>query len=228
MWLRSEHVGRRLRGRINSTASFRAKVPGRIQGGVRKVPAVNNSSQRVNTSSRCARLSRWRRRSPSLLKEVCKENVLSYKKSPVIRHERLPRRRKCIKRSMIITPIRSPKLDTPSTSSASAINEEAPLNLQVESSKNVQDLSNRLITEFLAPTIEESVDLSCLLQEEANLDLNVDNPSQVLSVVDILSLHYSSICNTESTDDYYNSIMQTSLPPQSNSKYFILLNIDIF
>ncbi|XP_074107230.1 uncharacterized protein LOC141532686 [Cotesia typhae] len=217
MWLRSEHVGRRLRGRINSTASFRAKVPGRIQGGVRKVPAVNNSSQRVNTSSRCARLSRWRRRSPSLLKEVCKENVLSYKKSPVIRHERLPRRRKCIKRSMIITPIRSPKLDTPSTSSASAINEEAPLNLQVESSKNVQDLSNRLITEFLAPTIEESVDLSCLLQEEANLDLNVDNPSQVLSVVDILSLHYSSICNTESTDDYYNSIMQTSLPPQSNN-----------
>ncbi|KAH0547438.1 CTD small phosphatase-like protein 2 isoform X1 [Cotesia glomerata] len=223
MWLRSEHVGRRLRGRINSTASFRAKVPGRIPGGVRKVPAVNNSSQRVNTSSRCARLSRWRRRSPNLLKEVCKENVLSYKKSPVIRHERLPRRRKCIKRSMIITPIqRAPKIDNPSTSSASVITEESPLNLQLESSKNVpkkdQDsLSNRLINEFLPPTIEESVDLSCLLQEEANLDLNIDSTSQVLSVVDILSLHYSAICNnTDSTNDYYNSIMQTSLPPQSN------------
>ncbi|XP_044591169.1 CTD small phosphatase-like protein 2 isoform X2 [Cotesia glomerata] len=224
MWLRSEHVGRRLRGRINSTASFRAKVPGRIPGGVRKVPAVNNSSQRVNTSSRCARLSRWRRRSPNLLKEVCKENVLSYKKSPVIRHERLPRRRKCIKRSMIITPIqRAPKIDNPSTSSASVITEESPLNLQLESSKNVpkkdQDsLSNRLINEFLPPTIEESVDLSCLLQEEANLDLNIDSTSQVLSVVDILSLHYSAICNnTDSTNDYYNSIMQTSLPPQSNN-----------
>lgn len=70
MWLRSEHVGRRLRGRINSTSTFRTKVSGRVQGGVRKVPAVNNSNQRVNTSSRCARLSRWRRRSPSLLKEV--------------------------------------------------------------------------------------------------------------------------------------------------------------
>ncbi|CAG5092065.1 Similar to CTDSPL2: CTD small phosphatase-like protein 2 (Gallus gallus), partial [Cotesia congregata] len=141
MWLRSEHVGRRLRGRINSTASFRAKVPGRIQGGVRKVPAVNNSSQR-----------------------------------------------------------RAPKIDNPSTSSASVVNEEASLNLQLESSKNVtkkdQDtLSNRLINELLPTTIEESVDLSCLLQEEANLDLNIDTTSQVLSVVDILSLHYSAICN---------------------------------
>ena len=76
MWLRSEHVSRRLRGRLstgtNVTASGTNKVSSsRVQGGaVRKVPAVNNSSQRVNTSSRCGRLTRWRRRSPNLLKEV--------------------------------------------------------------------------------------------------------------------------------------------------------------
>ncbi|XP_057320571.1 CTD small phosphatase-like protein 2 [Microplitis mediator] len=267
MWLRSEHVGRRLRGRINSTSTFRTKVSGRVQGGVRKVPAVNNSNQRVNTSSKCARLSRWRRRSPSLLKEACKENVLNYKKSPVIRHERLPRRRKCIKRSMITsTPIqRHSKIDDksnkisslPSTSSPSPppSSSSSPLLLPSSSSslssiinpiattietkentvlKNYQDDSElkhviqqkkdqdilssniRLINDFLPSTIDETTDLSVLLQDETNLSPNNtdSNSSQVLSVVDILSLHYSAICNnTDNTDDYYNTIMQTTTTP---------------
>lgn len=77
MWLRSEHVSRRLRGRLSTGSNVSTganKVSSsRVQGGaVRKVPAVNNSSQRVNTSSRCGRLTRWRRRSPNLLKEVNK------------------------------------------------------------------------------------------------------------------------------------------------------------
>ncbi|XP_008557871.1 CTD small phosphatase-like protein 2 [Microplitis demolitor] len=279
MWLRSEHVGRRLRGRINSTSTFRTKVSGRVQGGVRKVPAVNNSNQRVNTSSRCARLSRWRRRSPSLLKEACKENVLNYKKSPVIRHERLPRRRKCIKRSMITsTPIqRHSKIDDksnkisslPSTSSPSpSPSSSSSLLLPPSSSslssiinpivtiietkentvlKNYQDDSElkhvipqkkdqdilssniRLINDFLPSTIDETTDLSVLLQDETNLSPNNtdSNSSQVLSVVDILSLHYSAICNnTDNTDDYYNTIMQTTAAPPlainrncNNNKY---------
>lgn len=72
MWLRSEHVSRRLRGRLGTNSVQGPKVSGRrVQSGtVRKVPAINNSSQRVNTSSRCGRLSRWRRRSPNFLKEV--------------------------------------------------------------------------------------------------------------------------------------------------------------
>ncbi|XP_043279417.1 CTD small phosphatase-like protein 2 isoform X2 [Venturia canescens] len=113
MWLRSEHVSRRLRGRLstgsnNSTSSNRVST-GRVQGGgVRKLPTVNNNTQRVSTSNRCSRLTRWRQRPTSLLKEACKENVLHFAKSPPIRRgERGPRRRKCIKRSMITsTPLR--------------------------------------------------------------------------------------------------------------------------
>ena len=76
MWLRSEHVSRRLRGRLGTKCVTGPKITQRrVQtGAVRKVPAINNSSQRVNTSSRCGRLSRWRRRSPNFLKEV---NILS-------------------------------------------------------------------------------------------------------------------------------------------------------
>lgn len=72
MWLRSEHVSRRLRGRLGTAVVTAAKGTGRrVQAGtVRKSPAINNSSQRVHTTSKCGRLSRWRRRSPNLLKEV--------------------------------------------------------------------------------------------------------------------------------------------------------------
>lgn len=72
MWLRSEHISRRLRGRLGTAnISVTKAFSRRVQvGTVRKSPAINNSSQRVNTLSRCGRLSRWRRRSPHLFKEV--------------------------------------------------------------------------------------------------------------------------------------------------------------
>lgn len=75
MWLRSEHVSRRLRGRLGSAvASATKSTSRRVQTGtVRKSPAINNSSQRVHTTSKCGRLSRWRRRSPNFLKEVSKK-----------------------------------------------------------------------------------------------------------------------------------------------------------
>ena len=73
MWLRSEHAGRRLRGRLGTVVASATKGTGRrVQAGVvRKSPAINNSSQRVHTASKCGRLLRWKRRSPNLLKEVC-------------------------------------------------------------------------------------------------------------------------------------------------------------
>uniref|UniRef100_A0A1B6MFA4 FCP1 homology domain-containing protein n=1 Tax=Graphocephala atropunctata TaxID=36148 RepID=A0A1B6MFA4_9HEMI len=70
MWLRSEQRERRCRLRIGK------------HHGVQKVAAIDHTSARVSTHgsrlSRCGRVSKWRRRSGSLLKETCKENVLPY------------------------------------------------------------------------------------------------------------------------------------------------------
>lgn len=76
MWLRSEHVSRRLRGRLSAGGGVAvaggSKVSGsRVQSrGIKKAPAISNGSQRVNNSNRCGRLSRWSRRSSHLLNEV--------------------------------------------------------------------------------------------------------------------------------------------------------------
>jgi hypothetical protein len=55
MWLRSEHLSRRLRGRLSTAIVAATKSTGRrVQAGaVRKSPAINNSSQRVHTASKC-------------------------------------------------------------------------------------------------------------------------------------------------------------------------------
>ncbi|XP_034951725.1 CTD small phosphatase-like protein 2 [Chelonus insularis] len=236
MWLRSEHVGRRLRGRLNSSATA-GKVSGRVQGGVRKVSTINNGSQRVNTSTRCGNLKRWRRRSPSLLKEACKENVLNYKKTPGIRRERLPRRRKCIKRSMVTsTPIRRCVSNGDNSVKPPKINETKEnwnlpsysSNVQVDSSPKKEEDPNslpniRLLSDLLPAAIDESPDLSCLLREETNVsENNAEDVSSgsVLSVVDILSLHYSAICsNTEHSNDYYDTIMQTTSNLNNRTNY---------
>ncbi|XP_011301580.1 CTD small phosphatase-like protein 2 [Fopius arisanus] len=235
MWLRSEHVGRRLRGRITSIS----KLPRLQTAGVRKVPAANNSSQRVTTSSRCNRLSRWRRRPPSLLKEACKENVLHFSKAPPTR--RGPRLRKPIKRSMVTsTPARrqEPK-DPPKGSEESKENwtlftHQNDPNLPKPQTTDPQDTSKQ-ITDLLSRTLDPSQDLSSLLQEDSTED--TENPqNSVLSVVDILSLHYSAICTTEQTDDYYSNFMSCSssstlstssstlsrsfYPPSSTQKYY--------
>ena len=68
MWLRSEQRDRRCRLRVGK------------QSGVHKVTAVDHTSPRVSNNgnasriSRCGRVSKWRRRSGNLLKEVCKVN----------------------------------------------------------------------------------------------------------------------------------------------------------
>lgn len=248
MWLRSEHVGRRLRGRIGIATGASTKSRNRVQSGVRKVPATNNSSQRVNTTSRCGRLTRWRRRSPTLLKEVCKENVVHFTKSPPIRRERGPRKKKCIKRSMVTsTPIRRPppppsreEATIQSKTSSSKLTDEnvkenwdnlpdiyQNTNEQISTTEQQKDdeesveSSVKLLAELLPPislddTSKVESELSSLLQ---STDPNGDSTtidtaeSSVLSVVDILSLHYSAICAStteQQPDDYYTSNMTCS------------------
>lgn len=72
MWLRSEHVGRRLRGRINISTVPRSKVSNhRVQvGSLRKLPSISNNNHRINSPNKCGRLTRWRHRCTHFLKEV--------------------------------------------------------------------------------------------------------------------------------------------------------------
>lgn len=72
MWLRSEHVSRRLRGRLYISGVSGSKTStGRVQGvSARKVPFISSSNHRINTLRKCSRLTRWRHRSPNFLKEV--------------------------------------------------------------------------------------------------------------------------------------------------------------
>ncbi|XP_015111637.1 CTD small phosphatase-like protein 2 [Diachasma alloeum] len=207
MWLRSEHVGRRLRGRITSIS----KLPRLQTPGVRKVAAT--------TSSRCNRLSRWRRRPPSLLKEACKENVLHFSKAPPTR--RGPRLRKPIKRSMVTsTPARRPQepKDPPKNSEESKENwtlfpNQNEPNVPKIPSPEPQN-SSKQITDLITQ------DLSTLLQEDSIEDTENSPQNSVLAVVDILSLHYSTICTTEQTDsDYYNNFMSCSSSSTSQKYY---------
>lgn len=71
MWLRSERISRRLRGRLSLSGVSASKgTSHRTQlSTARKLPSINSTS-RVITSGRCGRLSQWRRRSSNFLKEV--------------------------------------------------------------------------------------------------------------------------------------------------------------
>lgn len=73
MWLRSEHVSRRLRGRLNVSCVSRTKTSHhRVQvSSLRKLPSVNNNNYRINTPNKCGRLTRWKHRCTHFLKEVC-------------------------------------------------------------------------------------------------------------------------------------------------------------
>ncbi|XP_058806610.1 CTD small phosphatase-like protein 2 isoform X2 [Phymastichus coffea] len=227
MWLRSEHVSRRLRGRLGSTASASKSSGRRVQGGfVRKVPAINNSNQRVHTTSKCGRLSRWRRRSPNLLKEACKENVLNYAKSSPIRNK-VPRRRKCIKRSMVTsTPLNRviPKdtLIPPKNTDLSKVSEESKENWDLDTiplyspslnipegicsstpvdNFNLRPPSINSISDYMPqPTEAIQPDFSYLLDEEGNRHS------------DLLSLHYSAICTpNDHCDEHYSVMHSTSI-----------------
>jgi len=69
MWLRSERISRRLRGRLSGVTAPKATGHRAQVATARKVQYISNNS-RVITSSKCSRLSQWRRRSSSFLKEV--------------------------------------------------------------------------------------------------------------------------------------------------------------
>ncbi|XP_033231223.1 CTD small phosphatase-like protein 2 [Belonocnema kinseyi] len=234
MWLRSEHLSRRLRGRLSTKCVAGPKVTERrVQtGAVRKVPAINNSSQRVNTSSRCGRLSRWRRRSPNFLKEACKENVLHFAKSPPIRRERGPRRRKCIKRSMVtstplhrsgpkdaIIPPKSAKPSKPVNESKEnwSLSALSVYPSEVNASESVSPPCSEdfkptpncpSITELMpSPTEESHSDLSYLLDEEGS------------RTSELLSLHYSAICTPNETSEEYYSVMHSSSVYSNRSSY---------
>ncbi|KAJ8679856.1 hypothetical protein QAD02_015643 [Eretmocerus hayati] len=228
MRLRSEHVGRRLRGRLSNAVVTTNKGPSRriYSGTVRKAPAINNSSQRVHTASKCERLSRWRQHSPKLLKEACKENVLNFSKSTPLRRDRGPRRRKCIKRSMVTsTPLNrvlpKDKVIPTNVINVPKVAEESKENWDLESLPlyspptvatedicstataedcNVEQLSVSPSTDVMPPPVETShPDFSCLYDEGAKTS-------------DILSLHYSTVCPpVDQSDEYYSVIHTTSI-----------------
>lgn len=79
MWLRSEHVSRRLRGRLNVSCVSGTKISHhRVQASnLRKLPSIHNNNYRINTSNKCGRLTRWRHRC-HLLKEVCVNIYFSF------------------------------------------------------------------------------------------------------------------------------------------------------
>ncbi|XP_012274130.1 CTD small phosphatase-like protein 2-A isoform X2 [Orussus abietinus] len=243
MWLRSEHLSRRLRGRLSTGGVSGSKVSSsRVQvGAVRKISAIGKGSQRVGTSSRCSRLTRWRHRSPNLLKEACKENVLHFAKSPPIRRERGPRRRKCIRRSMVTsTPLhRTVPKDATVPQKATKVSKviedskenwnltalslyPSPLGVDepVCTTTPTQDYKSPMptvpsISELMPPPPVEAShpDLSCLLDDEGNRN------------TDILSLHYSSICTpNDSSEDYFNAMHSTPIyagrTSYSTDKYF--------
>nr|XP_033335884.1 CTD small phosphatase-like protein 2 [Megalopta genalis] len=229
MWLRSEHVRRRLRGRLNISSISRSKISNhRIQfSSLRKLPSIGNNSHRINKPNKCSRLTRWRRRCTHFLKEACKENVLHFAKSTPIRRERGPRRRKCIKRSMVTsTPLhRSSQKDAVAPSkctTVSKVSEESKENwnttiLSLYSSilntdtccssiSTIHDFKPSIpsvssLTNLMPPaSIGSHTDLSYALDDEENKN----NDSN--------SVYYTAPClQTDTPDEYYNLIHSTSM-----------------
>lgn len=246
MWLRSERISRRLRGRLNLSGVTASKATGhRAQvATARKVQHISNSS-RIITSSKCSRLSQWRRRSSSFLKEACKENVLHFAKSTPIRRERGPRRRKCIKRSMVTsTPLhRAPPIDaviSTKNASPSKVSEESKENWNVGSTlplcssvtntdsrslmiPPVHDLKSSIpsvssLTCLMPPvSLGSQSDLTCLLDDEGSKNNDTTLP-----------LHYSSLytsAHAETSAEYYSLMHSTSIynvrtAYNSSDKYF--------
>lgn len=126
--------------------------------------------------------------------------------------------------------------ETTTTSSTTALVDRSDQQLKKDEDSNALS-SVRLLAELLPPPIDGTQpDLSSLLHDDntnvntTNIITDDNNPqNSVLSVVDILSLHYSAICaGTESNEDYYDSVIPstTSFNNRSNyqtDKYF---NID--
>ncbi|XP_020286209.1 CTD small phosphatase-like protein 2 isoform X2 [Pseudomyrmex gracilis] len=242
MWLRSERISRRLRGRLSITSTSKAASHRTQVGTARKVPYIGNSSRAI-ASNRCSRLTQWRRRLSSFLKEACKENVLHFAKSTPIRRERGPRRRKCIKRSIFTsTPLHraSQPIDAviSAKTASSKISEESkenwnggsalPLCSSVTNADSrssmippVHDLKSSIpsvssLTCLMPPvSLGSHSDLTCLLDDDGTKNNDITLPS---------SLHYSSLYPHAETE-YYSLMHSTSLynsrtAYESCDKYF--------
>ncbi|XP_076653257.1 uncharacterized protein LOC143359276 isoform X1 [Halictus rubicundus] len=230
MWLRSEHVSRRLRGRLNISSIPRSKISNhRIQfSSLRKLPSIGNNSHRINKPNKCSRLTRWRRRCTHFLKEACKENVLHFAKSTPIRRERGPRRRKCIKRSMVT----STPLHRSSTKDAAAPSKCTPVSKVSEESKEnwnttiLSLYSSILNTETCCSSISTIHDFKPSIPSVSSLT-NLMPPASIgsshtdLSYVlddeenknnDANSMYYSASClQTDTSEEYYSLIHSTSM-----------------
>ncbi|EFN76554.1 CTD small phosphatase-like protein 2 [Harpegnathos saltator] len=225
MWLRSERISRRLRGRLclsgvsaSKGTSHRAQL-----ATARKLPSINNSS-RVIASSRCGRLTQWRRRSSNFLKEACKENVLHFAKSTPIRRERGPRRRKCIKRSMVTsTPLhRAPPIDAViSTRTAT------PSKVSEESKENWNGSSSTTSTSTSTSTSTTSTSSSNKNRSSSSSSKNNNSNSSSCNTLPS-SIYYSTLyAHADTSVEYYSLMHSTSAysgrnayPSPDNSKYF--------
>ncbi|XP_033366563.1 probable phosphatase PSR2 isoform X1 [Bombus vosnesenskii] len=241
MWLRSEHVSRRLRGRLNVSCVSRTKTSHhRVQvSSLRKLPSVNNNNYRINTPNKCGRLTRWKHRCTHFLKEACKENVLRFVKSTPNRRERGPRRRKCIKRSMVTsTPLhRSSTKDAvipEKCATVSKVSEESKENWNTTSLSLYSSILN---TDSCCSSITSVNDIKSSvpsvsplsnLMPPASIGSN-SNLSYVLDdeeskSIDTSSLYYSAHCTqTEASEECYRLMHSTSMygtRSYSSEKYF--------
>ncbi|XP_060827108.1 CTD small phosphatase-like protein 2 isoform X1 [Bombus pascuorum] len=241
MWLRSEHVSRRLRGRLNVSCVSRTKTSHhRVQvSSLRKLPSVNNNNYRINTPNKCGRLTRWKHRCTHFLKEACKENVLRFVKSAPNRRERGPRRRKCIKRSMVTsTPLhRSSTKDAvipEKCATVSKVSEESKENWNTTSLSlyssilNTDSCCSSIISVNDIKSSVSSVSPLSNLMPPASIGSN-SNLSYVLDdeeskSIDTSLLYYSAHCTqTEASEECYRLMHSTSMygtRSYSSEKYF--------
>ncbi|XP_076752509.1 uncharacterized protein LOC143424374 [Xylocopa sonorina] len=241
MWLRSEHVSRRLRGRLNISCTSRTKISNhQVQvSSLRKLPSItNNSSHLINTSNKCGRLTRWKLRCTRFLKEACKGNVLRFAKSTPSRRERGPRRRKCIKRSMVTsTPLhRTSAKDATilaKCATVSKVSEESKENWNTttlplySSILNNNSCSSTSIVNDLKSSISSVTSLSNLMppaSAESNSDLSHVLNHEENKNIDTISLYYSASCTqTETSGECYSLIHSASMygtRSYSSEKYF--------
>ncbi|KAK9300323.1 hypothetical protein QLX08_006878 [Tetragonisca angustula] len=239
MWLRSEHVSKRLRGRLNVSCVSGTKISHhRVQASnLRKLPSIHNNNYRINTSNKCGRLTRWRHRC-HLLKEACKENVLRFAKSAPNKRERGPRRRKCIKRSMVTsTPLhRSPAKDVvipAKCTTVSKVSEDSKENWNTTSLSlyssilNIDSCCSSIASVNDIKSSVSSVSPLSNLMPPASIGSNSDL-SYVLDdgskSIDTSSLYYSAHCTqTDGFAECYSLMHSTSIygtRSHSSEKYF--------
>ncbi|XP_012347822.1 CTD small phosphatase-like protein 2 isoform X2 [Apis florea] len=244
MWLRSEHVSRRLRGRLNISCTSETKIYNyRVQvRNIRKLPSINNSSNHINIpNNKYGRLTRWRRRCTHFLKEACKENVLRFAKSAPNRRVRGPRRRKCIKRSMVTsTPlhrISTKNAVTPekcTTVHTTKVSEESKENWNVTSLSLYSSILNTdtccssisSVNDFKSsvPSVSTLSNLMPPASIGSNSDFSYILDDEESKNIDTRSLYYSTSCSqTEVSEECYSLMHSASMygtRSYSLEKYF--------